>query len=269
MKRKKYVRIFFLILSLNCFAIPLSVAASVDYPNVADNYLMPGDMRLQIMPFLLPLDHPMKAKLDAIFLRSRAVESERTLVDAGFEVIAGPMPNSYIMVVRHPEVPGYVFKLYLDSEKRIRKNIPHWVWLARRCAGARKIKKVIQAKKIKYFSVPDKWLYALPVYPFSSSSDPELVILMATDMELESLETTEQVWKNGIERKHLKELHAILKERYGGNSIVNLSANVPYCKNGKFAFTDTEDLRGHIRWDYVNKYLSKEMSHYWDTLTHK
>src|SRR5581483_9957717 len=250
--RIKNVLILFFLGCLNCFASP--------YPSLDKG------MQSKIAPYLLPANHPMKEKLDMLFSRSRALENEKAFIDAGFEVISGPRVYSFVIVARHPEVPGYVFKLYLDSETRMRNGIPHWEWLVQRCAGAESIRKLTKRKNIRHFSVPDKWLYVLPAYPFSSAVHPELIVLMETDMELESKEVSRQMWKTGITRKHLDELYAIFKHGYGGPGVVKLPANVPYTKNGKFAFTDTEDPPADLKLKYIKKYLSKEMQRYWERL---
>ena len=214
--------------------------------------------------YLLPLDHPMKGAVDSIFSQTRVLENQRTLVDAGFEIIAGPMPYSYIIVARHPAIPGYVFKMYLDSERRERKKTPHWKWLLRRCIGAQRIRNVIRSEKISHFVVPDKWLYVLPIYPYSSSLNPEVVIVMETDMEPEDKGVSKQMWKTAITREHLDELYSILKERNGGH--LHMVKNVPFSKLGKFAFIDTEFLNSDYELERVKKYLSKEMQRYWDDL---
>jgi hypothetical protein len=258
----------FLLLSLGGFATPSSEHSLSNYPNLHGNPLLNHQMRTHIAPYLLPLDHPMKPVLDAIFSQSRVVESEQSLVNAGFEWIAGPMPFSYIIVVRHPMVPGYVFKLYLDSEIRSRKEIPHLTWLARRCAGARGIKKIIERHNLRRFSVPDKWLYILPPHSFFTTLQSEAVVLIETDMQPESHEVSKRMWQTAITRKHLDELYLILKEGYGGNGTISLFCNVPFTKRGVFAFTDTEDPRQCIepKLKHVKKYISKEMQAYWDKL---
>jgi hypothetical protein len=154
----------FLVLALRCFATESASTTTSVHPNFRDNCFLNKEMQSRIAPHLLPSDHPMRLKVDAIFSQSRVVESKRTLLDAGFVIIAGPMPHSFVIVARHPEVPGYVFKLYPDSEKRCRKNVPHWRWLVRRCEGAQGIRNIIKRKNIRHFTVPDKWLCVLPVY---------------------------------------------------------------------------------------------------------
>ena len=261
--RRIYLFIF-LLLNLSCFA---ALPGASNYPNFEDNPLLTDRMRFMITRHLVPLNHPMKPVLDSIFSQSRVLENERTLVDAGFEVIAGPMPHSFMIVARHPAVPGYVFKMYLDSEVRNREGVPHWEWLVRRCVGAQGIKHIIKTENISHFLVPDKWLYVLPVYPYSSSLRPELVVLMETDMEPESQKVTKKMWKTAITRKHLDELYLILKEGYGGNDVLHLTLNVLFTKSGKFAFTDTEFSRvNHPKLKRVKKYLSKEMQSYWSSL---
>ncbi len=249
-----------------CFFTAPAAIAALDYPHFNDNPYLTPRLQSTIAPYLLPLDHPIKSTLDTIFSQSRVIENEKSLTDAGFEWIAGPMPLSFIIVARHPQVPGYVFKIYLDSEKRCRKEIPHWQWLARRCAGAFGIRQIIAREKIRFFSVPDKWLYLLPVYPHSKEPNPQPVLLVETDMEPVSYEMTQDMWKNNVTRKHLDELYCILKQGFGGNGTIFLYENIPFTKRGKFAFTDTEDPRTQLELKHVKRYLSKEMQRYWESL---
>ena len=265
-----YNRFFIFVLlslSLHCFFIPAVSSSHKNYPNFEDNPLLTDRMRSKIVDYLIPLHHPIKATLDSIFSQSRVLENERTLVAAGFEILVPPLPNSYIIVARHPEVPGYVFKLHLDSETRSRKNQPHWIWLVRRCVEAKKIRKVIKHKKIRHFSVPDKWLFIPPAYPYSSAPNPQPMIVVETDMELVSYEQSELMWKTGITTEHLDELYSIIKHGYGGHSVLYLPSNIPFTKNNKFAFVDTEGPQSDgLKLKMIKKFLSKEMQKYWDTL---
>jgi hypothetical protein len=263
MSNKRKYLFGLLVFSLSC-CVPLpSLNAGQKYPNFKDNHLLTSSMRTRIAPHLLPLDHPMKPKLDAIFSQSRVLESPRTFADAGFEIIAGPMQFSYVIVARHPEVPGYVFKLYLDSAKRSRHGVPHWKWLVRRCEGAKGIRNIIKRKKIQHFVIPDKWLYVLPTYPFAKVSKPETVVLMETDMELVHNHTTMEKWRTEVTREHLDELYSILKHGYAGASTRNLYANVLHTQHGKFAFTDTEDPKRKVSLRVLQKFFSPEMAKYW------
>ena len=269
MNCNKFYVFVLLVLGLNCFAFPAISCARQNYPNFEDNHLLTDHMRSKMFDYLIPIGHPIKAKLDSIFSQSRVLENERTLVEAGFEVLVPPLANSYIIVARHPEIPGYVFKLHLDSENRSRKQLPHWIWLVRRCAEAKKIRKIIKRKNIRYFVVPHKWLFVPPVYPYSSALNPQVVIVVETDMQLVSEEETRNKWKKGIKSKHLDELYSIIKHGYGGVSVLYLVENLPLTKNNKFAFIDTEGPQSdHLEFEFIKRYLSKEMQKYWDSLIH-
>jgi hypothetical protein len=236
--------------------------AAFPYPNFQNNPHLDQKMRTLMAPYLLPLDHPIKATLDSIFSQSRVTQDKQTLIDAGFSVIAS-MPGSFVVVARHPAVPGYVFKLYLDSETRCKQGIPNWEWLTRRCIGAEKIRKLIHKKKLRYFTIPDKWLYPLPLNFSSQGSQAQPVVVVETDMELESEQATELAWKTHITPKHLDELYAILRNGYG---TIRLAPNIPYTKNGTFAFTDTEYPERRFKLKRAKLYLSEEMQLYWDQL---
>jgi hypothetical protein len=259
----------FFVAGLSCFVTPAMIHAAHSYPNFQDNPYLNDKMREMMAPYLLPVDHPFKDRLDSIFSQSRVTQNATTLVNAGFSIIAGPMPVSFIVVARHPEIPGYVFKIYLDEEVRSRPDIAHWRSLTTRCAGAKGIRKIIQREKIRHFAVPDKWLYVLPFYHFSSVANPQPVIVMETDMEPQGLQVTKAKWKTAVTREHLDELYAILKHGYGGNGTTILSNNVPFTKQGKFAFTDTESPKTTVNLKRIASFLSKDMARYWKSLLEK
>jgi hypothetical protein len=108
---------FFLSLCLLA-AIPGAGFAKNNYPDFKTNPYLDHEIKDSIKKYLLPVDHPAKGILDAIFLSSRAIRDEQALLDAGF-VILFSQETSYIKVVSHPLLPGYVMKLNLDSETRL------------------------------------------------------------------------------------------------------------------------------------------------------
>lgn len=238
----------------------LSENRKESYPNLSENPYLTKKMRSMIKPYLLPVANPLKPKLDAIFSYTRVVADEKSLIDAGFEIITSAT-GSYVTVVRHPTVPGYIFKLYLDTETRFKDGIPNWEWLTKRCIGAAKIRHVIRTKNIRHFTIPDKWLYLLPTAPTTSHGVP--VIVVETDMQIEETQLTEIAWQTRITRKHLDELYAILKHGYG---TIGLVRNIPYTKNGTFAFTDTEYPVRPLKLKRALPYLSPEMQKYWAQL---
>ena len=158
---------------------------------------------------------------------------------------------------KHPLAPGYVFKLYLESEKRLKFGKPGWIWLTNRCIGAERIKALIKQKSIRHFCVADKWLYRVP------GGVIQPVILVAKDMQLVSQDAIDKAWKTQATKEHLKELYYILSQGCGSHF---LTGNVPYTKWGKFAFIDTEYPKRHFTISNAGKYLSPDMKRYWDKL---
>lgn len=248
-------------LVMQIFCFPGGADAYTEVPVQENPYVYEGYWS-SITPYLLPQDHPIKPILDTIFTASRATATKSALLEAGFEIIAH-MPGSFVIVARHPAVHGYVFKLYLDEELCCKDEIPNYVWLVRRCVGAEMIRKLIKDKKLRYFEVPDKWLYLFPLEPEPYGPNPQPLLLVATDMDLQTEAVTQHAWRTMITKRHLRELYKVLKRGYGSTG---LDRNVPFTKHHKFAFTDTEyPVRDHnLR--RVKPHLSKEMWEYWKGL---
>lgn len=230
------------------------------YTNFDGNPLIDKQMGKKIKPHLLPEDHSLKPKLDAIFSKPRVIENEQTFAENGFKTLFA-QPQSFIRVAKHPQLPGVLVKVYLDNETRQKENIPGWKWLVNRCEGAENIRKLMQKKKFRHFCVPDKWLY-----PLDSSRQP--VILVVTDMKLVSAEETENAWKTKVTKSHLEELYCILSHGYASCYLIN---NIPYTKQGKFACIDTEYPKrkvnsGMLKFGKVRECLSPEMQVYWNQL---
>lgn len=234
-----------------------------DYPNFYDNPLLTTKMKEKIEPHLIPLDHPSKPIIDSIFSKSRVVQSEESIVNAGFSIISIQYDTS-IIVARHPLVPGYVFKFYRDSLPNGRENVPGWECLVTRCVNVKKIEQVITSQNIKNFKVPSKWIYILPLEAVPSKKH-QPIALLATDMELESPEKTRLAWKTMIAPSHLDELYILFKAGYGTSALID---NLPLTKHGTFAFIDTEKSKRKIKMHKVEEYFSKDMRHYWRHITH-
>lgn len=218
-----------------------------------------------IRSYLLPLDHPMKPVLDTIFLKSRAIQDQNTFALAGFvtHYIQG---RSYIRVASHPELPGYLVKVYLDNVLSTRKGKSDLYWFKKRCEGAKAISRVIKKAKIKNFNVAKKWIYLLPEYPAPPKSPEYLrknVLLLVKDMELVSSEDSYHAWRTFITPNHLDELYLIIK--FGGGSSYRPD-NIPYTRSGKFAFIDTEYPNQVPDFKSIRPFLSPKMQKYWDKL---
>lgn len=229
------------------------------YPNFYHNPLITKSMREKMTKHLLPRNHKISPIMDALFGGARVTKNEETLLAAGFE-ITHRQQSSHVILAKHAALPGYIFKIYLDSETKRKKGKPGWYWLTNRCIGVKKIKRLIQKKRLKYFVTPSKWLYPLPYF---SKEDKQPVLLVVTDMQLASCGENIWAWKNLVTPEILDELYEILSHGYASNF---LTGNIPYTKSGKFALIDTEHPKRTINLVKVKNYLSEEMQHYWDTL---
>lgn len=235
------------------------------YPAFDDNPFITEEMRAIMRPYLLPLNHPARGVLNAIFNRSRAIESPEAFAAAGFFTLFAQQ-KSFIRVASHPKLKGYLLKVYLDSELRQHLDIPGWQWLARRCKSVEKIRRLIKRKKLRYFTVPDKALYPLPVDPAPLLPDGQArqtVVLLVTDMHLVSHEESLRAWKEKATTRHLDELFCIMSH---GLTSTYLAANIPYTKEGKFSCIDTENIGKEFKYEKCRDYFSEEMKLYWDQL---
>jgi hypothetical protein len=258
------VYILSLILCFNTALAVTNIDAKhhTEYPDFKDNPYLTSKMRDMMKPHLLPLDSPLKPILDSLFSSGRVLQDENTLQQAGF-VILHSMPSSYVKVVRHDALPGYLFKFYLDNQVQLKKDKPGWWWLTNRCIGAERIRKMIEKKHMRHFAVPDKWLYIVPSWFPTAGPTFQPVVLVETDMNLESHDMILYAWYHLATRRVLDELFYILD--HGAGSYF-LSGNIPYTKSGKFAFIDTEYPKRDIKMKKVKRYLNPEMQAYWDYL---
>jgi hypothetical protein len=177
--------------------------------------------------------------MDALFLPARITQDMDHFIQAGFNPLF-VQPRSFIIVARHAELPGYLVKLQLDTELRLKGNKPHWEWFIRRCEGAEKIQEIIDAHQIEHFVVAKKWIYPLPLKPSSPASpeyDQKLLLVLVEDMQLVSKEDNILAWHTRITKAHLDELYRIMRE---GHHSTFRADNVAFTKSGKLAFIDTE-----------------------------
>jgi hypothetical protein len=250
--------------------IPLALPSSLTVrgqkdPNFRNNPYVSAQARQAMSPYLLPFKHPMRLMLDAIFLKARVTTDEDTFYRAGFEIIAQG-PRSYICVAKHNKMPGYLVKAYLDTELKEKFDRKSWQWLVRRCQGASKIRHIIQSRHIRYFIVPDKWIYCLPAEPSppnDSAHTRHLAVLLVSDMNLTSEKRNYYAWSHDITKRHLDELYEIISRAKGSSYRPD---NIAYTKNGKFAFIDTEYPTKGPDFKSIRKYLNSEMRQYWDQL---
>ncbi len=242
-----------LVLSMLVCSAPVCAGAA------AQKSCYTSQMRAEMKPFLMPSDHPAKPVLDSIFGVYGVTEDIDSMKRAGFEAVSF-RPFTFLVVTRHPSLPGYLQKMYFESEKRVKQQRPGWQWLVRRCQGAKNVRDLIREKKLKHFKAPRKWLYRLPQKPFSCSQP---VILLVEDMQLVGQLESDAVWKGKLNHEILDELYVIISHGFASSHI---GWNIPYSKDGRFACIDTEHPKRKPNYEWVKLYLSKEMARYWDSL---
>lgn len=232
--------------------------------NLNGNPLAKSSTRKKVLPYVLPENHPIAAIVNEIF-KTRVTFNKQTLLGSGFSILAS-QPRSFIAVARHPALPGYLFKLYYDTELRKKRDHEGWLWFVRRCRGAEKVRKVIARHHLKHFTVPDKYIYVLPANTApekSSQVDPKLAVLVVTDMQLLPSQVNQQMWKTALNEEILKELYLIVSEA-GGSSY--RPDNVSFTVHGNLAFIDTEYPNEKPHFDGIRAYLPSNLKGYWDTL---
>jgi hypothetical protein len=213
----------------------------------------------EVKPYLINEKNPIKLALDKMFAKSRIIESVEALESAGFTIIFQQLHRG-LVVARHPDLRNYLLKMYLDTSPRT--EWPLWVLRAK---GARVIKKILD----KYFynhcmKVPEKWIYPVPKQGRPTHSDtvfPKDFILVVGDMKLASTESTLYRFKHGMIYARLRALYTVITE--GGLSDSHIG-NVPFSKDGKIAFIDTEYVNSwpvHLEW--LTDYFSSMNQQYW------
>jgi hypothetical protein len=213
-------------------------------------------------PFLIPENHPMKAKLDAIFSKTRATISIHTFKEAGFKYL--PLRKwDNVIVAWHSKLKGHLVKVYLDDQI----GIPDLETLIQRIYGAEKIRAAINEFGYqKMFKVPRKWLYPLPDLPASLPGlQRKKFIIIEEDMNLYASYDNEQLWKNSVNKKTLAALFHLL-ETLGLKDSVYIT-NIPFSIDGRVAFIDTEH---YSKWPVDHHkllhFLSKKKQKYWNEL---
>ncbi len=243
----------------------LFLAKKLEDPHLEKNPYIPPKVKRQLRPYLLPLHHPMRPKLDAIFCESRATQNRHTFHEAGFRLIARG-PRSFINVAKHPLLPHHLVKVYFDNETQRKEKRSSWHWLIYRCQGADKIRKIIKKYEVKHFTVAKKWIYCFPAAP-SPPTDifhtRHFALLLVTDMQLVSRNYNSYAWSHKITQEHLHELYTILSRAKGSSYRPD---NIAYTKKGQFAFIDTEYPTRGPDFKRIRPYLNKEMQAYWDQL---
>lgn len=235
------------------------------------SYEKPDDIREntwnRIEPHLLPENHAIKPALDALFSASRATLCLESLESAGF-INPKVREWTHIVVTKHPDIPGYIFKIYLDAQRCFNNKKEYDYWLMR-IEGVRAIKEELQRRNWEdRFKTPTKWMYMLPQEP----APPEEFIkkdfiLVEEDMDIYDDEQNYKLWKsNSVTKEFLKDFYHLCEEL--GLYDCAKPDNAPFSKDGKIAFIDTQTIhQWPVNYTRMSRYLSQKMQSFWKKLT--
>lgn len=215
-----------------------------------------------VQPYLLPSNHPIKKKLDRIFKKSRVTANAKSIRKAGFPKYSRRQ-FSRCTVSPHPDLRGYIVKMYTDDMPEVSD---HYQWI-RRIEGAKCIQATIdRCGYRRMFKVPKKWIYPLPASPKSSTSNGKNFVLIAEDMNIYSSQRNKDKWKSDWMGKQRADAMYIIMAENGLSDCI-YPFNIPFCKDRKQAFIDTEH---HHRWPVhfsnLNSYFTIKMAEYWQKL---
>ncbi len=217
-----------------------------------------------LVQYFLPEEHPIKPILDEIFSQVRVVESLESMQAAGFKLTETQGTRVYAM--KHPGIPGYIFKMYPDN-KPTRIDYVSW---SNRIIGAGLLRDQIhELGHGSMFKVAHKWIYPLPAEP----SPPEHLmnqrknfVLIVDNMHILKKKENHRKWRSLKKKKYLRALYAIIRPVGAGDCV--RANNLPWSRDGKIAFVDTEiHHRWPIRYHPLVEHLNESMRKFWLKLT--
>lgn len=220
-----------------------------------------------IRPYFLPENHPIRPKLDRLFTKTRVIQTPETFKKAGFKRFR-PGRWSRVMASLNPDLPGYFIKAFADTELRIKND---WLKWLHRIQGAEAIRACINAHRYRsIMSVPHKWIYPLPLHPSPPNSSQYLrknFILIADDMRILEHSQNNKMYRKKVTKELMDAIYTVYQEVGLYDSVYPF--NVPFCKDGRLAFIDTEF---HHRWPVpfhkLTSHFPAELQNYWQRLTH-
>lgn len=224
----------------------------------------------ELQPYLLPMDHPAKPILDALCVQCRITANLHALVNADFQLIRAHSRKKMV-VASHPELKGFLIKTYLDTHNMFKQE--GFLW-KRRVVGA----EVIQSTIDKYgynhiFKVPKKWIYPLHLQPKAPRLPhifPKNFLLVVEEMDIYDREASRLRYRTKMTHEILRALYHVVTEDKLFDSL--FLDNIPFCKDGRIAFIDTEYYNvsnKKIKYEKLDKYLSSGMKKYWHSLSKK
>lgn len=253
--------ILFHICPVTLSASSSNLETETSYPQ---NPYVDPDLWENLTPYFLPEDHPVKEQLDEIFSSGqRVLLNQDTLVEAGF---TAPKPGHKLTrpyVLKHPKLKGYLVKMFTDDNK-----VTEWEQWVRRIKGAYYTQECIDKHGYqKYFSVPKKWIYPIPVGSASAGEYRKNFILVVQNMKILKKNENKRTWKSmAVNPYVLDALYTVVDEVGLADSLFVF--NIPFSRiDGKISFIDTEDYHiWPINYERMKNYLSPALQIYWDML---
>lgn len=220
----------------------------------------------KLSPYLLPMDHPVKKRLDRLFKKVSVLRSIKTLKKRGFECV-GPQPFSKVVICKHPQLKGFVIKAYAFNQEMPDNRMVYLHWI-QRIKGSRLIRQFLEDNNYTHlFAVPRKWIYMLPVESLNKRRRlDQLFVLVEDDMNLQSEKINTYLWgSNLVTRETLKALYEITTCL--GLFDCAKPSNCSFTKEGKLAFVDTQIFHiFKVKYELLTPYLSPKMQVYWKKL---
>ena len=179
---------------------------------------------------------PSSFNLGALFRDPNMFESADDWSDAGFEILRAS--DNKITVASHASVPGYLFKKYVSSGKRESPDDQLRNYETR-LEGSRRLRALIDDKRLRNVAAPRKWLRTLP--PEFWSRGQQTHILVVDRLNLLDDDESERAYER-IEEGVLRDLCVAL---FAFRGLDSTTQNLPFTTDGRVAFIDTEHWNRH------------------------
>lgn len=260
-------------LSFFCSTSLFVEARSYSFPSGYCFYPQPKnithDMWKRVFPFLIPYNHPAKAKLDRIFSKGRPTANKEAFLAAGFKPLCDQ--GCVVNVARHALIPGYIVKVFFDDfDLNERRKFPdESYYLSNRVIGAERVRQSIHKHHFEdVATVANKWIYLLPESNCPQTSEntfPKHFILVVEELDIVSHAENIKWYKEKMTKRHLDALYTIMSEAHLFDSVY-IDNNV-FTRSGKIAFIDTEEFDFKpVKFERITQFLSPEMQVYWEKL---
>lgn len=177
----------------------------------------------------LPDNHPMKAKLDAVF--SSEKEPEAALRKGGFIFLR----NGDQIIAQHPDVPGYLIKAISADSRKL--SLLSNQWNLKRVKIAQELRSIIKERNYHNFVAPQKYLYHIP--GTSNTLYDLYYVVVVEKFDLIDADESKKRLQN-LTPAQTEALFSLIEK--SGLSDVHFD-NIIFTKQGQIAFIDTEPRR--------------------------